>query len=661
VRSEERAELGRRVAGLPELARARLRERGAWALLSREGPLLGAADWTHQHADAANTRTSRDERVKAPLGLLWFGGPGNENILPRHGHGPQPQALDGRLFIEGANGLRAIDVYTGRLLWEAHLPGLGRPYDNLSHQAGANASGGNYVSTREGIHVAYRGSCVVLNPATGKETRRFVLPAMPGEREAPAWSFLTAHDRYLVGGASPAAAAKKRGARPPVVWTSKRLTVLDRRSGAVLWEAHADGTFRNNAICIGGGRLYAIDRVEGPAKEKKGKKAKPEVVQARLVAFDLATGKVVWERERGVFGTWLSCSEGHDVLVESGRPGRDTLFDEPAGMRAYRASTGEELWYHKNYIGPAMIRGGEVLKSNNAGASAGSACDLLTGRPVLKADPLTGEQAVWSWSRMYGCNTPAASQHLLTFRSGAAGYCDLDGAGGTGNLGGFRSSCTNNLLVACGVLTAPDYTRTCTCSYQNQTSLGLVHDPDAEMWTFFGTKQVKGRVRQVGINLGAPGSRRSPAGTLWLEHPPVGAPSPRLAVRTVPAKVETFRQHSGLVEGSGLKWVGASGARGLREVRVKLGGKGERARKYTVRLHFREPDRLGAGERVFDVALQGRTVLEGLDVSHEAGGPNRVLVKEVQGVAVGEDLVVTLTARRGEPVLSGVEAIAEGW
>src|SRR2546427_4621223 len=44
----------------------------------------------------------------------------------------------------------------------------------------------------------------------------------------------------------------------------------------------------------------------------------------------------------------------------------------------------------------------------------------------------------------------------------------------TGNLGGFRSSCTNNLVVAGGLLTAPDYTRTCTCSYQNQTSLALV-------------------------------------------------------------------------------------------------------------------------------------------------------------------------------------------
>jgi hypothetical protein len=72
----------------------------------------------------------------------------------------------------------------------------------------------------------------------------------------------------------------------------------------------------------------------------------------------------------------------------------------------------------------------------------------------------------------------------MLFRSGAAGFYDLANDGGTGNFGGFRSSCTMNLIAAGGVLTIPDYTRTCTCSYQNQTSVGLIHMPEAEMWTF---------------------------------------------------------------------------------------------------------------------------------------------------------------------------------
>src|SRR5438309_11268011 len=134
-----------------------------------------------------------------------------------------------------------------------------------------------------------------------------------------------------------------------------------------------------------------------------------------------------------------------------------------------------------------MIQDDYSLKDQSAG-------ELLTGACRMRTDPLTGLPVEWSWVRSYGCNTPMASEHLLTFRSGAAGYFDLCGDGGTGNLGGFRSSCTNNLVVAGGLLTAPDYTRTCTCSYQNQTSLALVPMPEAEMWTFYGKQTVKGVV-----------------------------------------------------------------------------------------------------------------------------------------------------------------------
>src|SRR5205823_14956998 len=128
----------------------------------------------------------------------------------------------------------------------------------------------------------------------------------------------------------------------------------------------------------------------------------------------------------------------YDILVEAGRNARDTLSDEPKGMRAYRGDRGNPLWFQANYSGPAMIHGDMVLRD-------GGGCDLRTGAATTRPDPLTGAPVEWAWSRNYGCNTPAASENLLTFRSGAAGYYDLADYGGTGNLGGFRSSCTNNL------------------------------------------------------------------------------------------------------------------------------------------------------------------------------------------------------------------------
>jgi hypothetical protein len=171
------------------------------------------------------------------------------------------------------------------------------------------------------------------------------------------------------------------------------------------------------------------------------------------------------------------------------------------------------LWHDARVAGPPLIHGDWVLRSHGA-------CGILDGKPLQVPDLVTALPRTWSWTRGYGCNIPAASENLLTFRSGAAGFYDLARFGGTGNWGGFRSSCTNNLVVAGGVLTAPDYTRTCTCSYQNQTSLGLCPESDAEMWTYqpAAGPSSAAPVRRLGINFGAPGSRVDDRDTLWLHY-----------------------------------------------------------------------------------------------------------------------------------------------
>jgi len=82
------------------------------------GGLDGAGNWTHQYCDPANTNCSVDELVTAPLEMLWFAD--NDFEMPsRHGRGPAPLCLDGRMFVEGLHGLRAIDAYNGRVLWES--------------------------------------------------------------------------------------------------------------------------------------------------------------------------------------------------------------------------------------------------------------------------------------------------------------------------------------------------------------------------------------------------------------------------------------------------------------------------------------------------------------------------------------------------------------
>jgi outer membrane protein assembly factor BamB len=633
-----------------QLPNAQLQDSGDGVALSREGALPGSANWTHEHADASNTRVSRDVLVKAPLGVLWFGGPAHDGILPRHGHGPQPQVIDGRLIIEGVDFLRAVDIYTGRVLWEVSLPGLGKSFNNTSHQPGANESGTNYVSMTDGIYVAYGKVCLRLDPTTGAKLGEFRLS---GDPDSATWEYLNVYDDYLVGAGDPTMGDHLTEVTEDAA-TSKRLVVMDRHTGKELWSVDAQASFRHNGICLGGGRLYAIDRVAGELLGRLRRRGLTPTMKSRLLAYDLKTGKELWSTDDDVFGTWLSYSAARDVLVEAGRVVRDAMLDEPKGMRAFKAADGTTLWQNKDYAGPAMIHGDIVLKDQ-------SACNLLTGEAVLRKDPLTGHDVPWTWTRSYGCNTPAASENLLTFRSGAAGYFDLANDGGTGNLGGFRSSCTNNLIVAGGLLNAPDYTRTCTCSYQNQCSLALVNMPEAEMWTYFGTQEVNGPVRQVGINFGAPGDRKADDGTLWLDYPHVGGQSPTVPV-SVTGTIEWFRRHASQVAG-GSSWVGASGGKGITSATVTLGVDGDPERAYTVRLHFAEPAGLTAGQRVFHVALQGQEVLHDFDIAREAGGPNRGLVKELKGIRVKKELTVTLTpASAGkEPVLCGVEVHAEGW
>ncbi|MCZ6794279.1 MAG: PQQ-binding-like beta-propeller repeat protein, partial [Planctomycetota bacterium] len=179
------------------------RRSGRFALLERTAPPSGSGDWTHQYADSSNSVVSKDSVVRAPLGLLWFGGPPNDQVLPRHGHGPTPQVCRGRLFIEGRHMMRALDIYTGRLLWQRELKDLGKYYDYTGHEPGANAIGSNYVSLADGVYVVHGKKCLHLDPATGETLRELVLPAADDKAEPPEWGYIGAWGDYLLAGARP--------------------------------------------------------------------------------------------------------------------------------------------------------------------------------------------------------------------------------------------------------------------------------------------------------------------------------------------------------------------------------------------------------------------------------------------------------------------------
>lgn len=653
---------------LAQLANAGLKSAGNdWSLLVREGALPGAADWTHNYADAAGSVVSKDKLARAPLGILWFGnGPPNDEVLPRHGHGPAPQVAAGRLFIEGRHMLRALDVYTGRLLWQKQLPDLGRFHDNTRHQPGAGEIGSNYVSLEDSVYVVYGERILRVDAATGETIKEFSLPAASAQK-APNWGYVGCWKDLLVAGAAPVGVSKS-GFVPNVQYASasKRLVVMDRRTGKPLWTRTAKYSFRHNNIALGAEKVFCID---GLSRAKLAALKRRGISQAdykpQLLALDVRTGKEIWSAGKDVFGTFLNYSAEHDVLLQAGSRYRDRAGDESGtGMVAYRGKDGSLIWKDlaRNHAGPCMLHHGTII-------TQGPAYSLLTGRPKIRKNPLTGQPMQWKFTRNYGCNTAVASEHLITFRSAAAGFYDLAGDGGTGNFGGFKSGCTSNLIAAGGLLNAPEYTRTCSCNYQNQTSLALVHDPDVEMWTFNAFAWDGKPVRRVGINFGAPGDRPADGGTLWLDYPTRGGPSPDIPVELQADRADYFRYHSSHVradpDGRELNWVAASGTCGLQAVTLTLAKDEQQTRKYTVRLHFAEVEGLEPGRRVFNVSLQGKQVLKDFDIVKQAGGRNRAVVKEFTGVEVAGKLKVSLVARGKQgsppPVLCGIEVLAEGW
>ena len=493
-------------------------------------------------------------------------------------------------------------------------------------------------------------------------------------------------------------------------------------------------------------------------------------------------------------------------------------------------------------ISPAKVSYAAYLQKVNAQTHAEAFTDIYTGRilshgppttPVGTAaergfalsrrNPITGLEEAREYVKNHGCDLVGADYgNLITLRSGTAAFYDKRLESGTVNIGGLRSGCRNTIVPAGGVLSLPTWTGNCSCNYPVFTSLALAPMPESfEQWSAWGGLAEDGPIQRVGINFGAPGDRMTADGTLWLDWPTVGGPSPEVRVQVGPTNAQPFYRHALWMQGgSGWPWVYASGITGVRTVRIETmaratnapgaafsarwtgfvqteqaetntfharsdgavrlwvdgfpvldasrykpgaappeltgrlyleghrqhtlhaeyvhpaGGRSNLARvalswsspsrpkavippealsapdgrsgglagvyfanthasgpglvqvdpqinfdwgeqrpallrkhqepvaasdrPYTVRLVFAEPEPLHEGERVFDVKLQGQTVLVRFDIVKEAGGSHRGVVREFRGIQASEALALEfLQASSKPPLICGVELIAE--
>jgi len=70
---------------------------------------------------------------------------------------------------------------------------------------------------------------------------------------------------------------------------------------------------------------------------------------------------------------------------------------------------------------------------------------------------------------------------------------------------------------------------------------------------------------------------------------------------------------------------------------------------YTVRLGFMAPSGDRRGWRVFDIELQGSTVLEDFDILAAAGSPHTAVIKEFNGIRVRDALTLKLVSNSPDP------------
>lgn len=403
----------------------------------------------------------------------------------------------------------------------------------------------------------------------------------------------------------------RRGALPGAANYTGGWSSPDQRVRAplgVLWFDDALGHFKRSPqpwFVDGVMVSYPKDWME---KHREGRKPPYDLLPP--VYSDVYTGRLISEKE--------TLLEGLDF------PKRDITEPQP---NQYRPPTQQDAWKPK--------------------------------QPILgeRINPLTGETEPRAIPKSYGCDGGVDYGFLYTMRSGTPSFYDKRLESGTFNIAGPRSGCTNSIIPACGVLNVPYFYEGCTCSYPLPVGLALISmPPNHEQWSSWGPGPSE-NIRRVGINFGAPGDRMSPEGTLWLEVPSKGGPSPEAEVSIEPKTAVPFYHHSlFMMGGTGWPWVTASGIQGAETIQIE----GLKPGTVTVRLYFSDPDHFLAGQREFDVALNGKVVANRLDIAHLARGSMRGMVQTYPNITIGKELRIDLKAHKGQTVLCGVEIIPAG-
>jgi outer membrane protein assembly factor BamB len=655
------------------------RQIGSHAML-RRGKIPGSRDWTHNYATSANTYCSEDPLVKGPFGVLWYGRPGPRKRIERHAASPIPLVVDGIMFTTGYDIVMAYDIYNGVKYWERLIPGVTR----TSLPMGTS----NLVADADGLFVVVDNKqCLRLDPRTGKTMATYRGPDL--------WGWIAKDGPLLLGSGSEFDARRKR-ADPKI---SNSVFAIDSTSGELKW-THQGGRIEHDGIAVCDGRLFLVDseltdkqRAEGLKNtirdssvedrkpiDRRGRPIAPDI--RKLVVLDANTGETIWVKPFNATDMTLddtivsagrvalACMYKDGVIVvhgtgSLGHPHREFLKGEfkRRAIYAFDARDGRLLWGgRKNYRKRPIIVGDYVYAEPQAWS-------LKTGKPKMTVNPLSGVAQKLDFHRGYiGCGHLLASASTLFGAKGGIAWYDLDKRTGFTPLANMSLGCGLNSVPAGGVFVAPEGRSGCTCATPIWTSIALFPRTKARTWsigTTGGMFDVQSLpVKHAYVNLGAPGYREE-SGRLWIPYS--GARS--IGTGAIGKWLPTYKHNANMfyarsgdlldIAGTDRQWLYTSGYQHAKPLVFTLIDKGGKGAKYTVRLHFAEPEDLKVAERVFNVFIQDKLVLRDFDIVAAAGGARKAIVKEFKGVEVTGALKIHMSPTEAKPLLCAFEAIRE--
>jgi len=573
-------------AGIPD---AEISGTGGMLTVTR-GKLPGAFDW--------DSKERLDTRVKWPLKLSWFGGPGVAFKTENAG----PLAAEGRIFQVGANHVVAVDAYNGTTLWSRHISwdhntGIVRPIP----RAGTMYHFGGLAADADSVYVHMKnGLSVEFDAATGALKKYYGLrySSQAISLETPQ-TFKLEVDAKHFGAVT--VARTKYGLELTLATTDPKLCnpivkdIYTRQASwqnGDYWDLFFDFRPRDRRFGFYGPGAFHIVVVPGTEKTVAAypgagpKHPAMSVSGARSDTGTEAVLRIPWTEIEKVAG-FRPGDFGFGAMLSSFDGGKQKKADRAyqfADLNAYGVNNGWATLVLDGEAGavrppktfaavarPDQKLSPRVLRGRMPWHSAHP-----RRRPKARRHPLTGAKLPWAYARSYGCGLFIGSATTDFFRSGVLGIYDFADDSGVRNFGGVRTGCGIGAMPALGVLFADCTVSHCTCGYNIKCMLALAPTAQRsnEDWALFPAAPLKNVVRSAALNFGAPGDRRQDAELVWLAFPrPLSKLTLRVPMRTeVADHLGTYRFNADRVKVANTTrpWLYASGYRGLERAELSL-------------------------------------------------------------------------------------------